>query len=137
MMAITVLSLLIVVVVVFIVHSGKEDVTESIPISEDSVAIGSWETDGSGAAEGEEKTMNEVSLTLDGKGQAEGTFGKYEYEGTWQLASEFEVRLINNKGEAVYKGIIDPEGGDEGAPVMELKSQNVTDSMTWTLLKTK
>lgn len=137
MMLITVLSLLIVVVVVFIVHSGKDDETEGIPITPDSVAIGSWSTDASGAAagSGSEKTMDDVTLTLTEEGHADGTFGKYEFEGTWQQVSKFEIRLINNKGKSVYKAVIDPEDEDTERPAMDLAAKDVTDSMTWTLYK--
>lgn len=140
MMLITALSLLIVIVVVFIVHTGKDDEMESIPITPDSAAIGAWSTDlpeaaGGDAAGGSAKTMNDVALELTENGHAEGTFGKYEFEGTWQQVSKFRIRLVNNKGKAVYEAVIDPDDEDAERPSMELAATDVTDSMTWTLYK--
>ena len=142
MIMITIMSLLIVVVVVMIVHNGKSDETETIPITADSVAIGSWATENPGTSdaassdsESSEKTMNEVELTLDGDGTATGTFGKYDFKGTWQQLDKFSVQLVNKNGDAVYKGVIDPDDEEKEKPVMDLAAIDVTDSMTWTLVK--
>ena len=138
MILITILSLLIVVVVVAIVHSGKDEETASIPITKDSVAIGSWST--AGDSEGKtdaqgEKTMNEVHLTLTDDGEAVGTFGKYDFEGSWEQVSKYEIRLVNSRGESVYKAVIDPEDEESGTASMDLSAKDVTDSMTWKLFR--
>ena len=145
MMLITALSLVIVLVVVMIVHSGKKDEPASIPIAKDSIAIGDWSTDIPGAADAEEantegetsaeKTMKEVSLTLAEDGDATGTFGKYDFEGSWEPVSKYEIRLINSRGESVYRAVIEPSDEETESPSMDLAAKDVTDSMTWKLYK--
>ena len=124
MISITAMSLILVAVVVMFVHGSKSDEPKTIPITEKSMAIGTWETEDHKS----DDDANHVKLTFEKSGDLKGAFGKYEIEGTWIQLSEDKINIVNQKGERVYEGVITDD-------TMDIRGINVTDSMKWTLVK--
>ncbi|MBQ9180083.1 MAG: hypothetical protein IJ132_04710 [Firmicutes bacterium] len=124
MISITAMSVILVAVVMMFVHSTKPKDPEPMEITADAFAIGTWETTSHVSADG----TDHVKLTFDKNGDAEGYFGKYKFEGTWQQKTESEIAIYNNKEEKIYTGSLVDE-------MLSLVSVNMTDSMTWVLAK--
>ena len=124
MISITAMSLILVAVVVMVVHNTKPKEVKTIPITKESPAIGTWETEDHKS----EEDANHVKLTFDKNGEAKGSFGKYDFEGTWQQIKDDTIDIVNQKGESIYQGVITDD-------TMDIKGVNVTDSMTWKLIK--
>lgn len=124
MISITAMSLILVAVVVMVVNGSKSDEPKTIPITENSIAIGTWETEDHKS----DKDANHVKLTFDKSGDLKGAFGKYDIEGTWQQIADDKINIVNQKGDSVYEGVITDD-------TMDIRGINVTDSMKWTLVK--